>query len=209
MLLFLNIGWKLRQLIFISFPQSLKYASYPAWGRVHITKSNEVLVIIYSKTGCSLRPTGNIYCTMHFGPSVSQEAMCRTLLPFSTETKQPVKDRCFRNSPCEVTRPGNPHCFCALKQMCTSCKWFHYNTVKWEFWCWLNTKHCRYWHKDSVWLLMTEDCVFVHSCLTPTVLCTEANSILSNFLWLYNTLYSKVLQCSLLWQKNNSQPILR
>lgn len=194
----------MRQLIFISFPQSLKYASHPAWCSVHITKSNEVLVIIYSKTGCPLRLTVSVNHTMYFGPSVSQKPHAG----FSTEKKQPVKDRCFRNSPCEVTGPGNPHHFCVLKQMCTLCKRFHYNTIKWEFCCGLNTKRCRYWRETSVWLSMTEDRAFVHLCPTLTVFCTEANSILSNFSWLYNTLYSRALQCSLLWQKNNSQPIL-
>lgn len=198
----------MRQLIFISFPQSLKYVFHPAWSSVHITKSNEILVIVYSKTGRLLKLTGNINRMMHFGPSASQKPRAGFCCCFLQRQSNLWKTR-LRNSPCEVTGPRNPHHFCALKQRCTSCKLLHYNTVKWEFWCGLNTEHCRYWHKDSVWLLTTEDWVFVHSCLSPTVFCTEANSILSNFLCLYNTLYSKALQCSLSWQKKNSQPILR
>lgn len=187
-MLFLNIGWKWDS-SFLSLFHSLKYASHPAWGSVHITKSNEVLVIAYSKTGCPLRLTGNINRTMRFGPSVPQKPRagfcCCFLQRQSNLWKTDVSE--IHHVKLQES-PGNPHHFCALKQMCTLSKWFHCNTVKWEFWGGLNIEHCRYWHKGSVWPLMTEDSVFVHSCLTPTVFCTEVSSILSKFLCLYNTL---------------------
>lgn len=72
MLLFLNKGWKW-DCSFLPLSQSPKCTAHPAWGRVHITKSNEVLLIIYSKTGCSLRLTGNVNHMMHCGLSVSQK----------------------------------------------------------------------------------------------------------------------------------------
>lgn len=108
-------------------------------------------------------------------------------LPLTSHTQdsaavfyKPVEDRCFRNPPCEVRGPRNH-----ADDFSVTC---HTGVLMW-------TEHRRYC--QTQYGSMTEHRVFAHSCLTPTAFCTEANSILSNFLCRYNALYSTALQRSL------------
>lgn len=63
---------KVRQLIFISFPQSLKYVSHPAWGSVHITKK-QWGPCNHLQQDRTPTKTDRKYKLMHFGLSVSQK----------------------------------------------------------------------------------------------------------------------------------------
>lgn len=137
----------MRQLIFISFPQSSQRAAPPAWGRVHITKSNEVLADICSKTGCPSRGTGSTNHTQKCWPISLSGATSRVLLLFITETKQPVRNRSPRNPPRKGSGPGNPHHSLLLSKELH--KEFHFNSVKLGSWCGLTTEHCRCCHRLS------------------------------------------------------------